>query len=47
MTLSPLPQHIFIPILQHMISYLKKKGVEYADIHLEECVSEGVMARGV
>jgi TldD protein len=28
-----------------MISYLKKKGVEYADIRLEECVSEGVMAR--
>jgi len=45
MTLSPLPKHTFISILQHTISYLKKKGVEYADIRLEECVSEGVMAR--
>ncbi|MEK6599943.1 MAG: TldD/PmbA family protein [Deltaproteobacteria bacterium] len=45
MTLSPLPKHTFIPILQHTISYLKKKGVEYADIRLEECISEGVMAR--
>lgn len=45
MTLSPLPKHTFIPILQHVISYLKKKGVEYADIRLEENISEGVMAR--
>ncbi len=45
MTLSPLPKHNFVPVLQHTISYLKKKGVEYADIRLEESVSEGVMAR--
>src|SRR3989344_5730804 len=45
MTLFPLPKHTFIPILQHIISYLKKKGVEYADIRLEESLSEGVMAR--
>jgi len=45
MTLFPLPKHTFIPILQHTISYLKKKGVEYADIRLEESLSEGVMAR--
>ena len=45
MTISPLPKHTFIPILQHTVSYLKKKGVEYADIRLEECISEGVMAR--
>ncbi|HLA50713.1 MAG TPA: DNA gyrase modulator, partial [Thermodesulfobacteriota bacterium] len=45
MTLFPLPKHTFIPILQHTISYLKKKGVEYAGIRLEESLSEGVMAR--
>src|SRR3989344_1282738 len=45
MIIDPLSKHNFIPILQHTISYLKKKGVEYADIRLEECVSEGVMAR--
>src|SRR3989338_10554387 len=45
MTLFPLPKHTFIPILQHTISYLKKKGVEYADIRLEESLSEGVIAR--
>ena len=45
MILSPLPKHTFIPILQHTISYLKKRDVEYADIRLEECISEGVMAR--
>lgn len=45
MTLSPLPKHTFISILQRTISYLSKKGVEYADIRLEETVSEGVMAR--
>src|SRR3989304_2881069 len=45
MALFPLPKHTFIPILQHTISYLKKKGVEYADIRLEESLSEGVMAR--
>ena len=45
MTLSPLPKHSFIPILQHTISYLKKRGIEYADTRLEECISEGVMAR--
>src|SRR3989304_6282935 len=45
MTLFPLPKHSFIPILQHTISYLKKKGVEYAGIRLEESLSEGVMAR--
>jgi TldD protein len=45
MTFSPLPKHTFIPILQHTISYLKKRGVEYADIRFEENVSEGVMAR--
>ncbi|MBI5893151.1 MAG: TldD/PmbA family protein [Deltaproteobacteria bacterium] len=40
-----LSKHTFIPTLQRTISYLKKKGVEYADIRLEECISEGVMAR--
>lgn len=45
MTLSPLPKHSFIPILEHTISYLKKRGVEYADIRFEENISEGVMAR--
>ena len=45
MTLSPLPKHNFISVLQHTVSYLKKKGVEYADIRFEENVSEGVMAR--
>jgi TldD protein len=45
MIINPLPKHTFIPILQHTISYLKKKGVEYADIRLEESVSEGVVAR--
>src|SRR3972149_1252697 len=45
MTLFPLPKHTLIPILQHTISYLKKKGVEYAGIRLEESLSEGVMAR--
>src|SRR3990172_644658 len=45
MTLFTLTKHTFIPILQHIISYLKKKGVEYADIRLEESLSEGVMAR--
>src|SRR3990167_6925698 len=45
MIIDPLSKHTFIPVLEHTISYLKKKGVEYADIRLEECVSEGVMAR--
>ncbi|MBI5327882.1 MAG: TldD/PmbA family protein [Deltaproteobacteria bacterium] len=45
MTLSPLPKHTFIPVLQHTISYLKKKGVEYTDVRFEENASEGVMAR--
>ncbi|MDP2683155.1 MAG: TldD/PmbA family protein [Deltaproteobacteria bacterium] len=45
MTITTLPKNTFIPILQHTISYLKKRGVEYADIRLEECISEGVMAR--
>ena len=45
MIIDPLSKHIFIPILQHTISYLKKRGVEYADIRFEESVSEGVMAR--
>src|SRR3990170_1686126 len=45
MIIDTLSKHNFIPILQHTISYLKKKGVEYADIRLDECVSEGVMAR--
>ena len=45
MTLSPLPKHTFITILKHTISYLEKKGVEYADIRFEENISEGVMAR--
>src|SRR3990167_1280302 len=45
MIINPLPKHTFISILQHTISYLKKKGVEYADIRLEECTAEGVMAR--
>src|SRR3972149_6141226 len=45
MTLSPLPKHTCITILKHTISYLKKRGVEYADIRFEENISEGVMAR--
>src|SRR3990167_5394102 len=45
MIIDPLSKHNFISVLQHTISYLKKKGVEYADIRLEESVSEGVMAR--
>lgn len=45
MTLSPLPKRNFTPVLQHIVSYLKKRGVEYGDIRFEENVSEGVMAR--
>src|SRR3972149_2355585 len=45
MIIDPLSKHNFISVLQHTISYLKKKGVEYADIRLEESVSEGVLAR--
>src|SRR3990172_8684268 len=45
MIINPLSKHNFIPVLQHTLLYLKKKGVEYADIRLEECISEGVMAR--
>jgi len=44
MIIDPLSKHTFIPILQHTISYLKKRGVEYADIRLEESVSEGVVS---
>ena len=45
MIIDPLSKHNFISVLQHTISYLKKRGAEYADIRFEETVSEGVMAR--
>ncbi|MBI3398163.1 MAG: TldD/PmbA family protein [Deltaproteobacteria bacterium] len=45
MIIDSLSKYTFIPILEHTISYLKKKGVEYADIRFEETISEGVMAR--
>ena len=45
MTNISLTKYNFINCLEHSISYLKRCGVEYADIRLEECVSEGVMLR--
>lgn len=45
MTYTPLTKHSFINVLEHTITYLKRQGVSYADIRLEECVSEGVMVR--
>jgi len=45
MTYTTLTKYSFINVLEHTISYLKKKGVAYADIRLEESVSEGVMVR--